>query len=122
MLDKILLLPHYTNFALEDKEVIKKRFRAMNEKAIALIKDRVCVCCRVVGHSIDNCPVRILLTETFRHDPINRILFGKIKGLQAGWARDTDAAEQAIAQRLLEHIEFEQERLPQALQAVEIAA
>ena len=68
------------------------------------------MCCRVVGHSIDNCPVRILLTETFRHDPINRILFGKIKGVQAGWARSTDAEEQAIAQRLLEHIEDEQER------------
>ena len=68
------------------------------------------MCCRVVGHSIDNCPVRILLTETFRHDPINRILFGKIKGLQAGWARDTDDAEKAIAKRLLEHIEDEQER------------
>ena len=30
MLDKILLLPHYSNFALEDKEVLKKRFKAMN--------------------------------------------------------------------------------------------
>ena len=30
MLEKILSSPHYTNFALEDKEVLKKRFKAMN--------------------------------------------------------------------------------------------
>ena len=107
MLEKILLLPHYTNFALEDKELLKQRFVTMKARSAELIKHRICVCCRVRGHSIDNCPVRIILTETFRHDPINRILFGKIKGLQAGWTRDTDATEQAIAQRLLEHIEFE---------------
>ena len=26
MLEKIMLLPHYTNFALEDKELLKQRF------------------------------------------------------------------------------------------------
>ena len=83
----------------------------MKAKSAELINHRICVCCRVRGHSIDNCPVRIILTETFRYDPINRILFGKIKGLQAGWTHETDAVEQAIAQRLQQHIEDEKERL-----------
>ena len=114
MLEKIMLLPHYTNFALEDKELLKQRFVKMKAKSAQLIKHRYCVCCRVKGHSIDNCPVRILLTSTFRQDPINKILFGKIKGLQAGWTRSTDAEELAIAKNLLEHIEDEQGRQEKA--------
>ena len=72
----------------------------MHEKAVTIVKAKTCVCCGVLGHAIDTCPVRLLLTETFSNDPITKSLFGTIKGLQAGYSRGVDDTEQTIANRL----------------------
>ena len=50
----------------------------MHEKAVTIVKAKTCVCCGVLGHAIDTCPVRLLLTETFSNDPITKSLFGTI--------------------------------------------
>ena len=80
--------------------MLRHRFLGMHEKAVTIVKAKTCVCCGVLGHAIDTCPVRLLLTETFSNDPITKSLFGTIKGLQAGYPRGVDGTEQTIANRL----------------------
>ena len=95
-----------TNFVRVRNYVNVLRMRQKEAKSgnddvgVNIVKAKTCVCCGVLGHAIDTCPVRLLLTETFSNDPITKSLFGTIKGLQAGYPRGADGAEQAIANRL----------------------
>ena len=114
MLDKILQLPHYRDFTAAQTALLRNRFFCMRAAAENLVKAKSCVCCGVVGHAIDACPVRSLLTSVYSKDPIAKSLFGTIKGLHAGWAAGSDAAEEAIAHRLQEKLQAKLESQDQA--------
>ena len=85
MLHKILQLPHYEDFTPAQTALLRNRFFSMRVVAEPIVKAKTCVCCGVVGHSMDACPVRIGLTSYFSKEPITKSLFGTVKGIQAGY-------------------------------------
>ena len=97
--------------------MLRSRFFLMRVVAESIVKAKTCVCCGVVGHTMDACPVRISLTSYFSKEPITKSLFGTVKGIQAGYAAGSDAAQEAIAKRLQEQLQAKIESQELAAQA-----